>query len=313
MAARLEAQNAHWLEFAENLSKHNVLANPIMDIAARFWEDERYTAAKICYHSMRVIDDLIDTQKAVQHDLSEIEKQRLAVAVKDWVEAISNGVAQDSNQKRLIENIRKFRIPLWPWQMFSQSMIYDSTHTGFKTFPIFLRYAEGAAMAPASIFLHLCGAVKENGHYNAPSFDVRKVARPAGLFCYLVHIIRDFQSDQNNNLNYFAKSLMKENGLDSSTLKRIAIGGEVTLGFRNLVKKYHTFAEYYRRRTRRAIDKISGCLEPRYRLSLEIVYNLYSLVFERIDVEKGMFTTVELAPSQEDVKNRLSMTIASFK
>lgn len=313
MTLQMEAQNAHWLEFAQNLSVHHILTNPIMDIAARFWGDERYTAAKICHQSMRVIDDLIDTQKAVRHGISEVEKQRLTIKVNDWVEAISDGVTQDSAHKQLVETIRKFRIPLWPWQMFSKSMIYDINHDGFKTFSIFLRYADGAAMAPASIFLHLCGVVKENGHYSAPHFDVRKAARPAGLFCYLVHIIRDFQRDQNNNLNYFANSLMAENGLNSSTLKEIAAGGEVTLGFRNLIKKYHTFAEHYRRKTRRAIDKISEYLEPRYRLSLEIVYSLYLLVFERIDVQKGRFTTAELAPSQEDVKNRLNMTIASFE
>ena len=192
-------------------------------------------------------------------------------------------------------------------------MIYDIKHDGFKTFPIFLRYTDGAVMAPASIFVHLCGVVKDNGQYRPPHFDVRKAARPAGLFCYLVHIIRDFQRDQNNGLNCFANSLMAENGLSSSTLKEIAAGGEVTLGFRNLIKKYHTFAEHYRRKTRRAIDKISEYLEPRYRLSLEIVYNLYLLVFERIDIQKGRFTTAELAPSQEEVKNRLSMTIASFE
>lgn len=313
MTFQMEAKNTHWPEFAQDLSIHHILTNPIMHIAARFWEDERYAAAKICYQSMRIIDDLIDTQKALRQGLSEVEKQQLTVTVNDLVEAINEGITQDSTHKQLVETTRKFRIPLWPWQLFSKSMIYDINHDGFRTFPIFLRYAEGAAMAPASIFLHLCGVAKENGHYSVPHFDVRKAARPAGLFCYLVHIIRDFQRDQNNNLNYFANSLMAENEVNSSTLKEIAAGHKVTPGFRNLIKKYHTFAEHYRRKTRRAIDKISGYLEPRYRLSLEIVYSLYLLVFERIDVKKGRFTTAELVPSQEDVKNRLNTTITSFE
>ncbi len=102
MAAQLEARNAHKLEFAENLITNNVIANPIMDIAARFWEDERYTAARICYQSMRVIDDLIDIQKAGKHGISELEKQRLTVTVNDWVEAISDGVAQNADRRQLV-------------------------------------------------------------------------------------------------------------------------------------------------------------------------------------------------------------------
>lgn len=192
-------------------------------------------------------------------------------------------------------------------------MIYDIHHEGFTTFPIFLRYAEGAAVAPASIFVHLCSVVKENGRYRAPYFDIREVARPSALFCYLVHIIRDFQKDQNNNLNYFANNLIAENGLNPQILREIAAGGEINPGFRNLMKKYYTFAEYYRRKTRRAIDKIGAYLEPRYRLSLEIIYSLYLLIFERIDVPNGRFTTAELTPSPEEVKNLINLTISSFE
>jgi len=313
MLIQKKAQNANHFDFARKLIFQQVLPNPIMDIAARFWEDERYEAAKICYQSMRVVDDLVDDSKADRHGISEIEKQKLTATINDWVETINNATLRDSVQKQLVETIKRFQIPLWPWQKFSKSMIYDVHHDGFRTFPIFLRYAEGAAVAPASIFVHLCGVVKENGRYRPSQFDIKKVARPAALFCYLVHIIRDFQIDQNNNLNYFANSLMTENGLNSLMLKEIAGGSEVNSGFRRLIKKYYTFAEYYRRKTRRAIDKISDCLEPRYKLSLEIVYSLYLLIFERINVLNGRFTTAELTPSLEEVKNRLNMTISSFE
>jgi len=104
---------------------------------------------------------------------------------------------------------------------------------------------------------------------------------------------------------------MAENGLDLYKLKKIAAGGEIPIGFRNLIKKYQTFAEYYRRKTRSVLNKIGENLEPRYRLSLEVVYNLYLLIFERIDVQNGRFTTAELTPSPEEIKNRLSGTISA--
>ena len=313
MPLQAEVLTTKWLEFAEKQNIYNILTNPIMDIAARFWENERYTAAKNFYQSMRKIDDHIDNRKATGKKLSEIEKQKLIASVNDWIEALNNNTIMDSNHERLLEDIRKFKIPLWPWQMFSKSMIYDVNHNGFETFPIFLKYARGASVAPASIFLHLCGLNKENGHYSAPHFDVREAAEPAGLFCYLVHIVRDFQTDQSNNLNYFVKSLMRDNGLNSSMLKEIASGGEIPTGFRSLIKQYHDLAEEYKHKTRTMINTIDKYLEPQYRLSLEIVYNLYLLVFEKIDVSKGRFTTTEVTPSTEEVKNRLNRTLASFK
>ena len=309
----MKAQNTNHFDFARKLDSQKILTKPILDIAAQLWEDERYDAAKICYRSMRVVDDLIDSHKAAAFRISEVEKQKFTAMVNDWVDAINGAMPCDSVQKQLVETITRFKIPLWPWQMFLKSMIYDIHHDGFRTFPIFLRYAEGAAVAPASIFLHLCGVVKENGRYRPPQFDIRKAARSSALFCYLVHIIRDFQKDQNNNLNYFANNLIAENGLNPTMLKEIAAGGKINPGFRNLMKKYYTFAEHYRRETRQTIDKIGPYLKPQYLLSLEIIYGLYLLIFERIDVSNGRFTAAELTPSLKEVKDRINLIISSFE
>ncbi len=309
----MKAQDTNQFGFDRNLDFKQILTNPILDIAAHFWEDGRYDAFKICYRSMRITDDLVDNRKATTRRISEVEKQQLTAIVKDWVEAVKTAMPYDSFQKQLAETRARFQIPLWPWQRLAKSMIYDLHNDGFRTFPTFIKYAEGAAVAPGSIFMHLCGVVKENGHYRSPHYDVRKAARPLALFCYLVHIIRDFQKDQNNNLNYFADSLIAENGLNRRMLKEIAAGGKINPGFRNLMEKYYTFAEHYRRGARRAIDKTSACLEPRYRLSLEIIYSLYLQIFERIDILKGRFTTAELCPSPGEVQNRINLTISSFK
>ncbi len=262
---------------------------------------------------MRVIDDLIDDRKATGNNLSEVEKQQLTSVVNDWVETANRAIQYGSLQKQLVETRERFQIPLWPWQMFSKSMIYDINHDGFRTFSDFLRYSEGAAIAPGYIFMHLCGAVKEDGRYRPPQFDIRKAASPIALFCHLVHVIRDFQKDQNSNLNYFADDLLAENGLNFSMLKEIAAGGEINPGFRNLMEKYYNFAEYYRHKARRTIDKTSTYLEPQYQLSLEIIYSLYLQIFERIDVLNGRFTTEELNPSPEEVEDRINLTFSSFE
>ena len=86
---------------------------------------------------------------------------------------------------------------------------------------------DGASVAPASIFVHLCGLREDNGQYLPPLFDVREAAIPCAVFSYLVHIIRDFQKDQFNNLNYFADDILEKNGLHRKDLRRIAEKGDI--------------------------------------------------------------------------------------
>jgi len=309
----MNAKTTDHLDFTRELNFEQILTNPILDIGARFWDDERYNAFKICYRSMRVVDDLIDDRKVDGGKLSEIEKKLLTAKITDWIGALDRKTPIDSFQKQFLETLARFQIPVWPWQRFAQSMIYDLNHHGFRTFPIFLEYTEGAAVAPGSIFMHLCGILKEKESYRPPQFAVREVARPLARFCYLVHIIRDFQKDQNNGLNYFADNLITENGLNPSLLREIANGGEITPRFRKLMQQYYNFAEDYRRKARHMLAEIRAYLEPRYLLSLEIIYSLYLQIFERIDVQNGRFTTTELIPSPEEIKDRINLTISSFE
>jgi hypothetical protein len=60
------------------------------------------------------------------------------------------------------------------------------------------------------------------------------------------------------------------------------------------------------------MKKVSPLLEPRYRLSLEIIFDLYLMVFERIDVGKSNFTSEELNPTPEETKERVHRTILNF-
>jgi phytoene synthase len=286
-----------------------ILTNPILDIGARFWDDERYKAFKVCYRSMRAVDDLVDNRKSADGKISEEEKERLSSKIK---ELISNGSDMIQIGAQLKETREKFHIPFWPWEKLCRSMVYDVYHNGFKTFQAFLEYTEGAAAAPASIFMHLCGAVNEKGNYKSPSFDIMEIARPIARFCYLVHIIRDFQKDQLSNLNYFADDILAEYGLTTTDLKEMASSGNITPEFRKMLEKYRAYAEEYKKEARASIDKVSTFLEPRYLLSLEVIFSLYCQIFERIDVQNGIFTSEELNPLPEEVKKRIDLTVSSF-
>jgi len=307
----MKTQSICQFNFAVEFDFNEILTNPIMDISARIWDEERYEAFKLCYRSMRVIDDIIDERKAKARSITEFEKKKFTSIVNDWNEAIKKASTFDPFQKQFIKT--KFKIPLWPWQKFAKSMIYDLDHNGFKTFQTFLMYSEGAAVAPASVFMHLCGISKDNGVYMPPKFDVERAARPLAIFAYLVHIIRDFQKDQLSNLNYFADDLISKNGLDRMQLRKIAEGSKIIPGFRNLMEVYYNYADYYRREAREMMDNTQSCLEPRYQLSRELIYSLYGQIHESIDVFNGRFTTEELNPSPEEVQDRINMTISSFE
>ena len=88
--------------------------------------------------------------------------------------------------------------------------------------------------------------------------------------------------------------------------------GEIPDGLRLLIKQYKDFAAYSRAMARRTVDALAPSLEPKYRLSVEIVYSLYSQIFERIDPENGTFSAEELQPNPSEVKARLELTLAEF-
>ena len=262
---------------------------------------------------MREIDDLIDNYKANHKVIEEDEKNQFIIEVNNWINGVKNKTNNNPLQKELIETLDKFQIPLLAMEAFAKSMIYDIHHDGFQTLEKFLEYTEGASIAPASIFVHLCGIKSLNGSYKAPPYDVKKAASPCATFSYLVHIIRDFQKDQRNNLNYYADDLISKYGLTRQDLRNVANDENINRGFRELIREYYLLADKYRRDTFKMIREINTYLEPRYQLSLEIIFNLYQMVFERIDVENGKFTAAELNPTSDEIKGRVFRTINDFQ
>jgi hypothetical protein len=61
------------------------------------------------------------------------------------------------------------------------------------------------------------------------------------------------------------------------------------------------------------IRQIKPLVEPRSQLSLEIIFNLYLMVFERIDIENGTFTAQELNPTWQEIKERVGQVIERFE
>lgn len=308
----MNSQKDKFIEIFNSIDFKMIKDHPNILIAANFWDKERFHAAQVCYKFMRKIDDLIDNHKAIYKTITPDERKQFTENVEEWLKSIIISERPDPSHKELLDTIEKFRIPLWPLNAFAKSMIYDINNDGFPTLNSFLDYSQGASVAPASIFVHLTGLKKESGKYHHPAFDVKEAATPCAIFSYLVHIIRDFQKDHLNNLNYFADDLIVRNGLTRQELKEIANGRPANDNFRNLIKEYYSLADEYRMKTYGIIKEIRPFLEPEYQLSLEIIFSLYLMVFERIDLQNGTFTSEELNPSPEETRERVYETIMKF-
>ena len=309
----MNSQKDKFIEIFNSIDFLKIQDHPNILIASNFWEPERFCAAKSCYKFMRAIDDMIDNHKSKNRFITPEEQKVFVANVDDWLKMII--MSKDCNplQKELNETIEKFRIPLWPLEDFAKSMIYDINNDGFPTIEAFFEYAKGASVAPASIFVHLNSLSGGNGKYSDPPFDVKWAATPCAVFSYVVHIIRDFQKDQLNNLSYFADDMINKNGLTRDALREFAEGKPVDDNFRNLINHYYLIAEEYRLKTFDIIGQISPLLEPRYQLSLDIIFNLYLMVFERIDIKNGSFKSKELNPTADEIKERVYSTIMNFK
>jgi len=308
----MDSQKEKFFKIFDSIDFRHINDHPNILVAAKFWSHERYSAAETFYKFMRRIDDLIDDYKASHKTITQPDKKEFVRKVNDWLKMIIDSGDHNPFREEMIRAIQKFSIPLWPLEDFAKAMIYDIQNDGFPTLEAFLGYSRGASVAPASIFVHLNGLVKKNGRLEPPGFDVREAAMPCAIFSYLVHIIRDFQKDQLNNLNYFADDLIARYRMTRFDLKEIAYGHPVSDSFRKLIQEYYSLADEYRMKTVDVINKIRPLHEPRYQLSLEIIFNLYLMVFEKIDVVKGNFKTAELNPTPEETRQRVYDTIINF-
>ncbi len=79
-----------------------------------------------------------------------------------------------------------------------------------------------------------------------------------------------------------------------------------------MIEEYYILADQYRIHTFEMLEKILPLHAPRYQLSLMIIFNLYLMVFEKINVEKGTFKSAELNPTPEETRQRVYETIVNF-
>ncbi len=252
-------------------------ALPCLEIGSLIWGDERYRAFQACYRVMRKVDDLVDGHPARLGGtiMDAAEKERVIAVIDDLLTG-----QKDPVFAALIE---RFSVPAWIWEKWRNAMIYDLTHRGFATIEDFFQYAEGAAVTPGALFLHLATAQYNGDRYAASPIDLLKSARPLGRFCYLVHVLRDFRKDLNMGINTIPQECGERFHLTVSDLARQARADRLNTSMRALMQWYLDEAGKYLCRAEETLAVLPKVCPQCELTSVRIVLALYRAMYEKID------------------------------
>jgi phytoene/squalene synthetase len=148
-------------------------------------------------------------------------------------------------------------------------MGFDLETSGFHSYDDFLAYAEGATVAPASIFATLLLMRRDHDRFRPllPYDDIRDAVRPAAVACYEVHILRDAREDLAAGRNYFPQSELRAFRLDPRS---------------GLTPAWQPSLRAYGRRVRggwipalESLESLEGPMSERERLMLHVLVEFY--------------------------------------
>lgn len=290
-------------------------------LTSRFFADpHRYRAFCVFYAIMRLVDDRVD-ELCARRGVPAAERERVAAEVEDWrraVEAVyrDGGLAEapravdDAEAGRalltaFVDSNAKFRVPRRLWGNFFAAMLRDLEDERFATYEEFLEYAEGATVAPTTIYLVLIASEeaaagtaagtamrKHRGrgvvgapYEPPPGFDFIECGRRLGLFAYLTHILRDLPQDLaagERGLVYLAGDDMARFGVVEETLREDLDRGEASPGLRELLEELGGRAREHLEAGRALLGALEGRLTPDCAFILELIVAIYEEALGRI-------------------------------
>jgi phytoene synthase len=237
-------------------------------VARLFPDRERYLAFCATYASMRWVDDRVDEGDSAPPELAEWEK-----AIEGNFEGEFGSASYGA---ALSDTLSRFDLPLEPWQNLQKAMRYDLETRSFHTYQDFLDYAEGATVAPASVFATLL-LMRIDGERYRPALPypvIRDAVRRSAIACYEVHILRDAREDLVCGRNYFPQDELDEYHLDAR---------------KGLTADWRPYLRAYALRIRGSWDRgvadlqaIEGPMTPRDKLMLHLLVEFYGQSLQKI-------------------------------
>ena len=180
------------------------------------------------YAAMRVIDDAID-ENFLKLDAKSRNnlKTNFERKLSRWLQQvlhleIVDGPLSPGIIYALKHTIGRSDLPKSVWSDLAASLAMDIKGTDMHSWDDFLKYCDGATVAPASIYIYLLAAThtkEKHFEYEMPH-ELSYYARDLAIYCYIVHIIRDLIKDAiaSPRLITIPNELLFENDLSRSTL-----------------------------------------------------------------------------------------------
>lgn len=273
-------------------------------VTSSFFRDPaKYRAFCTYYAVMRLVDDRIDNLPA-PCGLSETMRDHELGVVTGWERAVQSGCRGNFPDTSLlascdfaeaaavcecfIDSYRAFPVPAALWANFFAAMRSDLLDGEFVRWADFLAYAEGATVAPTTIYLWLIMSRRNvaNGPYELPhGLDLYACGRHLGIFAYLGHIIRDLASDATSMTTRLciAREDMSAHGVDPEMLRNEAMNHRASQATRCLVADLLQRARGYLARGRALAEPAYGSIEHDSRFILELIITMYEQIIEKIE------------------------------
>ncbi len=277
--------------------------NNLYLVSRYFADPEKYRAFCAFYAVMRLVDDRIDAipsrtelapeTKAFEHGVVRFWERAVEVGRSGAVPVLTGipeGLPADVPDilQAFADASRHFPVPEALWRNFFVAMHRDLECHRFATYRDFLDYAEGASVAPTTIYLYLVASRSPAAGepYRLPEgFDLLGSGHNLGLFAYLGHILRDLASDLatgQEGLLYLAADDLESFRLTEAMLFADLERRQASPPLRALVSELVDRAREFLRHGRKLLQVLDGTLTPDCAFILELIVTIYQEVVDRI-------------------------------
>jgi phytoene/squalene synthetase len=277
--------------------------------ASCYFEDlDRYRAFCAQYAVMRVLDDRVDAIPS-RAGLSGPEREEEYAVLDAWAAIVELAYSSEPASTSLLtatrhaqsrplaeafaSSLKDFRVAPKLWRDFFVAMRRDIDRPRFGTYREFLRYSQGAAVAPTTIFLHLITgerAAGQGGYQPMPGFDLLAAGHSLGLFAYLGHVLRDLAEDLatgSEGLLYLAGDDLKRHRLDEGRLFEDLRRRRASPELQSLVLDLLGRARHHLTVGRDLLMPLQRRLTHDRLFVLELIVSLYEAVLNRIEESDG--------------------------
>jgi phytoene synthase len=164
-------------------------------------------------------------------------------------------------------------------------MSRDIHEVELHTWDDFLDYCRGACVAPATVFVYILGCQVERDMSTVfrLSGEPQRFARDMSIFCYLIHILRDLQTDvrKNSQLLSIPRDLLAQAGLNLEEFKQ-CVEQDKRDRIHSILRFYIGQIEKYGALTTKAMAVLSKQLGEAENSVLSTLISAYSNVFHTV-------------------------------